>query len=206
MEALNYIIALAAGYLLGSIQIAVILSRVMHRDDVRMHGSGNAGSTNMIRVYGVKAGIITFAADLLKGMLGAFIGLKLGGLYVGCVMAFGVVLGHNFPVFFGFKGGKGVAASFGIILVITPLIGGITVVLGLIAAAVSRTISLASLTGATLYVILTLSLSDDRLLWVFAFALSSMLVIRHRENIKRLVRGEEGKLFNKKTKPEGAEK
>jgi len=195
MEVLHYVLGALAGYFIGNIQFAVIFSRLLHRDDVRRHGSGNAGSTNMLRVYGVKAGAMTFAGDFLKGVAGALLGRAIGGQYMACAMSAGVVLGHNFPVFFGFRGGKGVASSFGIILMVTPLWGGITAALALTVAAVTRTISLASLTGAVTYIVLALALGQDVWIKLFAAFLAGLLVLRHKDNIKRLIKKEEGPLW-----------
>ena len=103
---LAYIESAALGYIIGNIQFAVIFSYLLHRDDVRHHGSGNAGSTNMLRVYGKKDGIITFAGDLLKGVAGVLIGRLLGGENCAYMGAMGVVLGHCYPAFFGFSCGK----------------------------------------------------------------------------------------------------
>ena len=106
---LLYLACAALGYLLGNVQFAVIISRLKYKDDVRNHGSGNAGSTNMLRVFGLSSGLITFLGDLLKGILGVLIGRWIAGEVGGYICALFVVLGHDFPVFLRFKGGKGVA-------------------------------------------------------------------------------------------------
>lgn len=184
-------LAALAGYLLGNVQFAVIFSHMLHHDDVRHHGSGNAGSTNMLRVYGIKAGVITFIGDLIKGAGAVLIGRALGGNDAAYWGALGVVLGHCWPVFFRFKGGKGVASSLGAAMLLNPGRGALVAVLGGIVAAVSRTISLASLSGFAAYFVLTLIFGDS--LWE-KIAISILFIIvlyRHRENIARLVQGSE---------------
>lgn len=193
---LAYIESAALGYIIGNIQFAVIFSYLLHRDDVRHHGSGNAGSTNMLRVYGKKDGIITFAGDLLKGVAGVLIGRLLGGencVYMGAV---GVILGHCYPVFFGFHGGKGVASSLGAVFALNPLYGGIVSIVAAIVAIATKTISAASLSGTAAYLIIALiwGTKGNKL---FAAALFILICIRHRENIARMIAGSEGRVLEK---------
>lgn len=193
---LAYIESAALGYIIGNIQFAVIFSYLLHRDDVRHHGSGNAGSTNMLRVYGKKDGIITFAGDLLKGVAGALIGRLLGGENCAYMGAMGVVLGHCYPVFFGFHGGKGVASSLGAVFALNPLYGGIVSIVAAIVAIATKTISAASLSGTAAYLIIALiwGTKGNKL---FAAALFILICIRHRENIARMIAGSEGRVLEK---------
>jgi len=193
---LAYIESAALGYIIGNIQFAVIFSYLLHRDDVRHHGSGNAGSTNMLRVYGKKDGIITFAGDLLKGVAGALIGRLLGGENCAYMGAVGVVLGHCYPVFFGFHGGKGVASSLGAVFALNPLYGGIVSIVAAIVAIATKTISAASLSGTAAYLIIALiwGTKGNKL---FAAALFILICIRHRENIARMIAGSEGRVLEK---------
>ncbi len=188
--------ALALGYLIGNIQFAVILSHVMHKDDVRNHGSGNAGSTNMLRVYGKLAGILTFAGDILKGVLGVVIGRLLGGEVCACFGALGVVLGHCYPAFFGFHGGKGAASSLGAITALNPLFGGIVTLIVVIVAAITKTVSAASLAGTLGYLIMCL-IWGSKANKLLAVALFTIIYLRHKENIIRIIKGSEGKLLDK---------
>lgn len=202
---LAYIESAALGYIIGNIQFAVIFSYLLHRDDVRHHGSGNAGSTNMLRVYGKKDGIITFAGDLLKGVAGVLIGRLLGGENCAYMGAVGVILGHCYPVFFGFHGGKGVASSLGAVFALNPLYGGIVSIVAAIVAIATKTISAASLSGTAAYLIIALiwGTKGNKL---FAAALFILICIRHRENIARMIAGSEGRVlekFKKEKKPEG---
>lgn len=193
---LAYIESAALGYIIGNIQFAVIFGYLLHRDDVRHHGSGNAGSTNMLRVYGKKDGIITFAGDLLKGVAGALIGRLLGGENCAYMGAMGVVLGHCYPVFFGFHGGKGVASSLGAVFALNPLYGGIVSIVAAIVAIATKTISAASLSGTAAYLIIALiwGTKGNKL---FAAALFILICIRHRENIARMIAGSEGRVLEK---------
>ena len=193
---LAYIESAALGYIIGNIQFAVIFSYLLHRDDVRHHGSGNAGSTNMLRVYGKKDGIITFAGDLLKGVAGVLIGQVLGGEKCAYMGAMGVVLGDWCPAFFGFHGGKGVASSLGAVFALNPLYGGIVSIVAAIVAIATKTISAASLSGTAAYLIIALiwGTKGNKL---FAAALFILICIRHRENIARMIAGSEGRVLEK---------
>lgn len=120
-DVMKLLLTLVIGYLLGSISTGVILSRVFGHKDIRNQGSGNSGTTNMLRVMGKKFALLTFAGDLLKGIIAVLIGKALLGTQAGEIVgAFGAILGHNFPLYFGFKGGKGIATSFGCLLIVFP--------------------------------------------------------------------------------------
>ena len=199
-QALIYCAAAIAGYLIGNIQFAVIFSHVLHHDDVRHHGSGNAGSTNMLRVYGIKAGVITFIGDLIKGAGAVLLGRAIGGQEAAYCAALGVVIGHCWPVFFRFKGGKGVASSLGAAVLLNPFWGLIAGVAGIAVVLITRTISPASLTGFTVYLIIALIFGNT--LWdkIAAALLFAIVVYRHRENIARLIQGKETAIFSKADK------
>ena len=194
-----YILAAVAGYLLGNLQSAVIISRLKYKDDVRNHGSGNAGSTNMLRVFGLKSGAVTFAGDLLKGVLAVLTGRWIAGETGAYIASFFVALGHCYPVFLQFRGGKGVASSLGVAWMLNPLFAAIMTVWAALMVAVTRTISIVSLTGITLYFLLTLIFSwGNWVLIVFVGLLWLLIVLRHADNIQRLLKGEESRLFEKK--------
>lgn len=121
-ENVKLVLTLIIGYLLGSISTGVIVSRVFGHKDIRSEGSGNSGTTNMLRVMGKKYALLTFAGDLFKGIAAVLIGKAWLGTQAGEIVgAFGAILGHNFPLYFGFKGGKGIATSFGCLLVVFPV-------------------------------------------------------------------------------------
>ncbi len=194
-----YILAAVLGYLLGNLQSAVIISRLKYKDDVRNHGSGNAGSTNMLRVFGLKSGAVTFAGDLLKGILAVLVGRWIAGETGAYIASFFAVLGHCFPVFLQFRGGKGVASTLGIAWMLNPLFAAIMTVWAGLMVALTRTISIVSLTGITLYFLLTLVFSWGNTVLIVAVGLLWLLIVlRHADNIKRLIKGEESKVFEKK--------
>ena len=199
-QALIYCIAAIAGYLIGNIQFAVIFSYLLHHDDVRHHGSGNAGSTNMLRVFGLKAGVITFIGDLIKGAGAVLLGRAIGGQEAAYCAALGVVIGHCWPVFFRFKGGKGVASSLGAAVLLNPLWGLVAGVAGIVVAAITRKISPASLTGFTVYLIIALIYGNTMWDKISAILLFAIVVYRHRENIARLIHGEESAVFERRDK------
>ena len=199
-QALIYCIAAIAGYLIGNIQFAVIFSHLLHHDDVRRHGSGNAGSTNMLRVFGLKAGVITFIGDLIKGAGAVLLGRAIGGQEAAYCAALGVVIGHCWPVFFRFKGGKGVASSLGAAVLLNPLWGLVAGVAGIVVAAITRKISPASLTGFTVYLIIALIYGNTMWDKISAILLFAIVVYRHRENIMRLIHGEESAVFERRDK------
>lgn len=188
-----YIVCLILGYLLGNVQFAVILSRLLYHDDVRLHGSGNAGATNMLRVFGLKSGAMTFIGDFLKGVTGVLIGRSLGGELGAYAMALGTVLGHDFPAFFRFKGGKGVASSLGVIWLLNPIFGAIATVVGLGVAFYSKIIAVGSMSGATAFMLLALIFGPNMWMRLLALGLWALIILRHAENIARLLKGEESK-------------
>ena len=117
---LRYILCAAAAYLLGSISTGVLLSRRLFHDDVRKHGSGGTGATNMLRTYRLKAALLTFAGDAAKAALAVLLGRYLAGFEGGCVAAVFAIVGHMWPLYFGFRGGKGIACTVGAIAVLYP--------------------------------------------------------------------------------------
>lgn len=192
-------------YLLGSLNFAVIVSRLLYHDDVRSYGSGNAGMTNMLRTYGKKAAFLTGLGDFSKGMASVLIGRLLfaalgiddfDGGYIGAV---GVLLGHLFPLYFHFKGGKGILAITGAILLLNPDIFAILFVCFVPIAFITRIVSLASVTGAMAYPILVyikcrIIGRPPMLDVVFSIACVAIILYMHRENIRRLLNGTEKKI------------
>lgn len=207
MDYLNYIYPVAAviaAYLLGSLSFAVIVSRVMGLKDPRSYGSHNPGATNVLRSGSKKAAVATLLLDALKGWLpvvlvkwfGKDFGLEDGTL---AAVAFAAFLGHLFPVFFGFKGGKGVATAAGALLGIDWLLGLATLATWLIVAWFTRYSSAASMASAAFAPIFYLM--GDRVVWyaersvlLAIFMIGLLLVVRHRDNINKLVAGTESRL------------
>ena len=206
--------AVAAGYLLGSINSAIIISRLLYKDDIRRHGSGNAGMTNMLRTYGKNAAILTLVGDLLKTVIAIVIGSILGGFgYLGgisvggnCVLplnymaGFAAVIGHILPIYYKFHGGKGVLCTATLALVLTPIEFCILLVLFIIMVAWSKYVSLGSVTVATLYPVIVhghfsiKGAQPNGILSLITILLAIIIVYCHRENLKRISEGTERKL------------
>ena len=183
------------GYLLGSLSSAVLVSKLMKLPDPRQSGSGNPGATNVLRLGNKPAAALTLLGDVLKGVLPVLIAKYLDADTTGIALAgLGAFLGHLFPVFFGFAGGKGVATSLGIFLALNPLIAGSQVVLWALMALVFRYSSLAALVTALATPILLFWQMDDPVLTGFGIILAALLVFRHRANIVRLCRGTESRI------------
>ena len=206
--ALVYTIAVAViAYLIGSINSSILISKAVTGKDIRTSGSGNAGATNMLRTMGKKYAVITLVIDILKGVV-ALLLAKLAinlGAYTSATYIAGVavVLGHNFPVFFGFKGGKGGATSLGVVLLLDWKIGLITLVVALAVMAISKYVSLGSITAAVVFMVLqimAMAVTDafDIARLICVLILGGLLIIRHRANIVRLANGTENKLGAKK--------
>lgn len=206
--------AMALGYALGLFQTGYFYGK-RHGVDIRTQGSGNAGTTNSLRVLGWKAGLITFLGDLFKAILAVVVihvalkdrypeAIKVLDLYAG----FGAVLGHNFPFYLKFKGGKGIACTSGMILAVCPLAAPICLILFITAVAVTRYVSLGSILVVTAYLIQVilfgnlgyLNVGEEYLLefYIVSACFTLMGLWRHRENIKRLLTGKENKFGMKK--------
>lgn len=194
------ILILAIGYLLGSLSTGVIVSRAFGHTDIRSQGSGNSGTTNMLRVMGKKFALITFAGDLLKGILAVLIGRALLHTQTGEILgAFGAILGHNFPLYFGFKGGKGIATSFGCLLIVFPLQTLAAFGVFLLVVALTRYVSAGSLAAAvTLPLFIILTTPYNPVIWASVAAIGLLAILRHAANIKRLMNHTERKLSFKK--------
>ena len=192
---------LAASYLLGSVPFGLILGKFMGSVDVRTVGSGNIGATNVLRAAGKKAAVLTLLADGLKGYVtAALAGHLFTGEWVPVLAAIAAVVGHNYPVYLSFRGGKGVATSFGAVLAVSPWTGAACLLAWLAAALFWRYSSLAALVAFALNPLITFALfSEDRPRGVLSVALFAMIYYRHRENIRRLLAGTEPKIGSKGT-------
>lgn len=183
-------------YLIGSLSFAVIVARLMNLPDPRSFGSGNPGATNMLRTGKKTAALLTLAGDLAKGWIavwlaglaGAYFGMQILAVHIGALAVF---LGHLYPVFFGFKGGKGVATALGILLALHPLLGLSALVTWAAVFTVTRLSSLAALTAALLVPLYGAYFMGSRISILTLCMLAALLVWRHRGNIQRLLAGEE---------------
>lgn len=195
----TYLIVIVFSYLIGNFSSAYVLGKLFQKKDVREYGSGNAGATNALRVFGVKIGFIAFILDILKGVLAATIGNQILGYNGALIAGIFVVLGHNWPILLGFKGGKGIATSLGVMLFLYWPTTLICVIIAIIVIAKTRYVSLGSIIGAILMPILgnlTKKPFTVEFLLVTTF-LCLMALWRHRDNIQRLKSGTESKLGDK---------
>ena len=206
----NVITAVIA-YLIGSVNFSVILSKKMAGFDVREKGSGNAGTTNMLRSVGKKAAALTLICDVLKGIVAILIAMFIGWAFkvenqslLVQIAGIAVVLGHTFPIFFGFKGGKGVATSLGILIMSNWQIGLICLVFGVLLIALTRMVSLGSCSAAVLFPVLTLFITDHYIVTqgsgylIYSIILAVIVLFNHRSNIKRIMAGKENRISFKK--------
>ena len=211
-----YIIVAIIAYLIGSVNFSILISKKMAGFDVREKGSGNAGTTNMLRSVGKKAALITLICDILKGVVSIGLAIILGNIVKNLdrelllqIAGIAVVLGHTFPIFFGFKGGKGVATSLGVLLMSNWQIGLICLVFAIVLMALTRMVSLGSCTAAILFPVLTLFINQNytvlsegkngNVYFIYSVILAIIVLYNHRENIKRILSGTENKLsFSKK--------
>jgi glycerol-3-phosphate acyltransferase PlsY len=200
----KYLLTAVIGYLIGNFASSYFLGKITKNIDIREHGSGNAGATNTFRVLGVKAGVIVFILDVLKGVLATLIGLWLTGNQLGAVLSGGMaVIGHNWPALLNFRGGKGIASSFGLILTMFPTIGLILFVIAAALIAATKYVSLGSIIAAILFPVLLVVFSQPPAIILVGTVLALIALYRHRENIKRLLKGKENKFsFSSKKKRE----
>lgn len=212
---MEYIIIAIIAYLIGSINFSILISKKKAGYDIRQKGSGNAGTTNMLRNLGKKYAAITLICDVLKGVVAIGIAIIVGNILGDTNKALlvqiagaAVVIGHTFPIFFGFKGGKGVATSLGILLMTNWQLGLICLVFALVLMALTRVVSMGSIAAAILYPVLTLFVGGGHYIvessglgsgyFIYSVILAVIVIFNHRENIKRILSGTENKIsFNK---------
>jgi glycerol-3-phosphate acyltransferase PlsY len=182
------VIAIVIAYLIGNISPSILLAKA-RGIDIRSEGSGNAGTTNALRVMGKKAGVITLIVDVLKGtvavILGSLIAGSMGASW--CVLA--VFCGHVWPVFYQFKGGKGVATAFGALMGLNPLLGLSTLGVVVILVLITKRMSVGSIAGAAAFPFLAIYFERDFV--YIGIVLAIIVIVKHRANIKRLIKGEE---------------
>ena len=186
------LLCLIIGYAFGLVQTAYIIGR-LHGIDIREHGSGNAGTTNALRVLGKKAALITLVIDICKGALAVLMGMKLGSYQIGTVCALAVFCGHIWPCLYRFKGGKGVATSFGAILAVNWQVALLELAVVAVGLGLSRRMSVGSLLGAVAFPAICCILEPE-FIWIGCI-MAVIVVIKHRANIQRLIKGEEPKMF-----------
>lgn len=208
------------GYYLGSINFGIILSKIKYKDDVRTHGSGNAGATNMLRTYGKGAAALTYLGDFFKAALSVIIGILIGGETFGYIAGLMCMVGHAFPVFYGFKGGKGVACASAVILFLEPVVFLICAVIFVATVAVTKYVSLGSVFALAMFPVIASSMYKilhfptregevfpPFLATVCSIAMAVLVVYLHRKNMARVMNKTESKIsFKKKEVSDDTEK
>ena len=208
----TYIIIAIIAYAIGSINFSVLISKKFAGFDVREKGSGNAGSTNVLRAVGIKAAVDTLICDILKGIVAILIAVLLGNIVGNTdkallvqIAGILVVIGHTFPIFFQFKGGKGVATSLGVLLITNWKIGLICLTFALVIIIITKMVSMGSMGAAILFPVLTIFIGDSFIVpatglkyLIFSIILAIFVIFNHRENIKRIMNGTENKISFKK--------
>ena len=188
------------GYLLGSLNFSIIIGKLFYKTDVREYGSKNAGATNTLRTLGKIPAFTVLFLDAVKGVIAYFIAYLITKDYViSYVSATAAILGHNFPVFFGFRGGKGVITSLGAIFCLNPIIGGIVLAVAVLLIAVTKFVSLGSIFGAILAISLFFVMDRSLVKIILIFIIAGLLIYRHRSNVSRLIKGNENKITFKKS-------
>lgn len=208
------LVCLITGYVFGLFQTGYIYGKINHID-IRQHGSGNAGTTNALRTLGLKAGTVTFLGDFMKCILAVAVVRLLYGKTAGASMdlyamyaGLGAVLGHNFPFYLKFKGGKGIAATAGLMAAVNPRAAVIAMISFLVIVAVTRYVSLASIVLVIIFAVgmivrgeilgTAMTRAENYEIYALAVFLALLGIYRHRENIKRLLNGTENKFGSKK--------
>ena len=204
---MRLLLLILAGYLIGSFPTAIIAGRLLIRDDIRKHGSGNAGATNVFRVLGWKPALVVVLIDIAKGFIPVFFiapslaaGIPLDGTITMIIAGTAAIAGHVWTVFAGFRGGKGVGTGFGVLLGLAPVPALITLGIWIIITLLTRIVSVASLSAALTFPLvliaqrLLLGRPVPPALHILSGVLALFILITHRKNIGRLIRGEEQKL------------
>lgn len=179
-------------YFIGNFSTSYYVGRILGKIDIRDYGSGNAGSTNVLRTLGKKAAVLTLLGDLLKGVVAIYIGNRFGTGLVVLACGVAVVVGHNWPILLGFKGGKGIATTIGVGLTVKPISALICIVIGIIILYRYKYVSLASIIAISVFPLALLIYGVNY--FIFGLILALLAIYKHRENIKRLLAGNERKI------------
>ena len=192
----NPIIIGVLSYLIGNFSSAYILGKTFKRTDIRTYGSGNAGATNALRVFGKKLGVAAFILDILKGVLAVYIGGQIMGYKGKLIAAVLVVLGHDWPIFLKFKGGKGIATSLGVLVLLHWPTAVVCIIIGVLVIIKTKYVSLGSIIAACLVPIIGTIMNRpfNKDYFVATLILGVIAIFKHRSNIKRLMEGKEFKL------------
>ncbi|MDD3925635.1 MAG: glycerol-3-phosphate 1-O-acyltransferase PlsY [bacterium] len=188
-----------ASYLIGSIPFGLLIGKAVRGIDIRQHGSGNIGATNVLRILGYPWGVTAMLLDAAKGAIPVILAHQLGGPLAAVLAGIASLLGHNRSIWLGFKGGKGVATTLGVLLGLSPAVAGACTVIWLIVLAVSRYVSLASVVTAVFLTPVMAYFNCQKPVLVFGLIASIWVLLRHRDNIKRLLAGTENR-FGKRVR------
>lgn len=192
---LGFILAAMLSYLLGSLNFGLIISQKKYHEDIRSYGSGNAGMTNMLRTYGKNAALFTLLGDASKTALAVLVvGRMCCGAWGAYVAGLFCIIGHVYPVFFGFRGGKGVVATAVLVFCLNPFIGLIEVMIFAALVAVTRYVSLGSILCMLIYPFLQSRMVGNDMRVIFAMLIAAFVIFQHRSNILRLYHGTENKI------------
>lgn len=187
-------------YLIGNISFSFLLTKVKLKKDIREFGSGNAGTTNVLRVLGKKYAVMVLVADVLKGVIVILLSRLFEVSEVTIILCgLAVILGHNWPAIMGFRGGKGIATSIGVFITFDPIVALICIGIGVVIIIVSKYVSLGSVIGMAIFPIVVIALSRSVEEVLFALCVSLISIYKHRANISRLMKGNENKLSFKKS-------
>lgn len=201
---IGFFICALIAYLIGSLNFGLIISKYKFKDDVRQHGSGSAGMTNMMRTYGRSAAAVTFFGDFIKAVISVLIGTLICGEMGAYISGLFCVFGHVFPIYFKFKGGKGIAATAGMLVCLNPIVFAILLLIFVLIVAFTKYISLGSVMCMLIYpLILNRIVAEPNfIITIVSVLLAALVVFMHRANIKRLLEGTENKFsFKKSVKP-----
>lgn len=186
--------AIISGYLLGSLSFSIIVIQLLKGVDIRRYGSGNAGMTNVLRNFGKGPAAIAFAGDFLKGWAGVYLGICLGGIPYGVAAGLAAMAGHTYPIYFGFKGGKGVATGFAVLMALAPDVALIAFIVFIITVFISRFISLGSLLAAVSVIILVFIFDKPLPVVILGLIVALFVIYGHKSNMIRLYKGTENKI------------
>ncbi|SHJ82943.1 glycerol-3-phosphate 1-O-acyltransferase PlsY [Paramaledivibacter caminithermalis] len=191
---IKFLLPAVFSYFIGSIPFSFLTAKFIGGIDIRNYGSGNSGATNVLRTLGKKAGAIAFLGDFLKGFMVAIIVKKFIGIDIAVICSTFCVIGHCYPIFLGFKGGKGVATTGGTIFALYPLIGAILLACLILIIKASRIVSLASISSALLFPIISFIFKTHKYFLIYSVILGLFVVYKHKSNISRLIAGNESKI------------
>lgn len=194
---MNLVLALILGYLIGSIPIGFLVAAKWFKIDIRHHGSGNIGFTNVFRIVGFYPGLVVLIGDIAKGSIAVLLGIWLGGEIAGMLGGLASIAGHNWSLFLGFSGGRGVATGAGVFLALAPKVILIAALIWVATIGITRYVSLGSILGAISVPILMIVFRESWLLFIFGILAAAFVIYRHRPNIKKLLSGTEYKFGEK---------